>query len=560
MKTPVSILIPTKNEQENIGKCLDSVSWADEVWVVDSRSKDQTPNIARSLGANVVDFVWDGKGPRKRNWALQNLPWKHEWVLLLDADEEVTPELRDEISAVVRAENVQAGFLIRFHYYFLGRKLRHGDPLWKLCLVKHRRARFETIHVPDVTGYDVELHEWVRVDGPIGRLRSALVHRDVEDLHHHFHRHNIYSDWEALLRTRYRHRNRAAEVQPKLFGSPVERRRFLKRLFLAFPGKPWIYFLYSYVLRGGFLDGREGFIYTVLKSFYWYQISVKEYEIRLRARLNPTPDDRQAGLAQEREAQIRFYRESIDPEEEITRPRCYPRPVQYLLDFKLQTAWQLLNGDASTARNAQEKTLVVCCGSGMEAEMVARTGQRVIALDLSLEAVCRAGERARRYGLQFDRVVGDAENLPFASGAVDFVFAHDGLHHLPDAYRGVREMLRVARRAVVIAEPADAALTRLSVKLGISGEYEEAGNYVCRLRPEKLIQVFRECGLHKWRFLRSLIYYQPWTFPLYRRFEKPPFFWLFRTCFYLSNLVFGRWGNSLRAVAWKAEAPTKTKP
>src|SRR2546427_12153783 len=124
---------------------------------------------------------------------------------------------------------------------------------------------------------------------------------------------------------------------------------------------------------------------------------------------------------------------------------------------------------------------------------------------------------------------------------------------------GVREMVRVARRAVVIAEPADAALTRLAIKLGISGEYEEAGNYVYRLRKEKLIEVFRDCGLRRWRFRRNLIYYQPWTFRAYRWCDSPPLFWLFRAGFHLANLLLGRWGNSLRAVAWKSETPDEVR-
>ena len=267
------------------------------------------------------------------------------------------------------------------------------------------------------------------------------------------------------------------------------------------------------------------------------------------------PHQQEMNRLGEREKQIRFYGESVDPEEEISRPRCYPRPVQYLLDFKIRTAWQMLNGDTTAACKGEEKTLVVCCGSGMELEMMARTGRRIIALDLSYDAVLRARERARRYGLRWDLVVGDAENLPFRPGAVDFAFVHDGLHHLRDAYRGVREMARVARRAVVIAEPADAALTRLAIKLGISGNYEEAGNYVYRLRKEKLIEVFRDCGLRRWRFRRNLIYYQPWTFRAYRWCDSRPLFWLFRAGFHLANLLLGRWGNSLRAVAWKSETP-----
>jgi len=556
MKVPISILIPTKNEQENIVKCLQSVSWADEIYVIDSHSADQTASLARSLGAEVIDFQWDGIGPRKRNWALRNLPWKHEWLLLLDADEEVSPALGDEMARAICSSSSIAGYLIRFHYFFLGRKLTHGDPLWKLCLVRHRLAQFESVNVPEVTGYDVELHEWVRLDGPIGRLRSVIVHRDFQNLYHHFQRHNIYSDWEALLRTRHRHRNLSGEVLPRLFGSPVERRRFWKRLFLALPGRPWLYFLYSYLLRGGFLDGGEGLQYNVLKSFYWYQVRLKELELRRTDVLSSATREGSKIGGSQRSNQLAFYRESVDPEEEITRPRCYPRPVQYLLDFKISTAWSLLNGNSSPAADALRSVLVVCCGSGMESEMVARAGRRVVALDLSLDALLRARERGRRFGVTFDLVVGDTESLPFRDSAFDYVFVHDGLHHLPDAYGGVREMLRVARRAAIIAEPADAALTRLSVKLGISGEYEDAGNYVYRLDPAKLTALFRAEGLLHWRFRRNLVYYQPWTFPFYRLFEKRPLFDLFRLGFRFLNLFFGRWGNSLRAVAWK---PTSQK-
>jgi glycosyltransferase involved in cell wall biosynthesis len=282
MTVAISVLVPTKNEERNISKCLESVAWADEIYVVDSCSTDRTAEIARSQGAAVVPFSWHGKGPRKKNWALDHLPWKHEWVLVVDADEEVPPALRDEITAAVCRPSSHAAFLVPYHYYFLGRLLRHGAPLWKLVLFKHRLARFERMEVSEVTGYDVELHEHPLVRGSIGRLRSPMIHRDNETLHHHFQRHNIYSDWEALLRTRYRHRSLEDEIRPCLFGSAVERRRFLKRLFLRLPGKPWIYFFYSYVLRCGFLDGRPGLIYNGLKAFYWYQIGIKEYEIRLR--------------------------------------------------------------------------------------------------------------------------------------------------------------------------------------------------------------------------------------------------------------------------------------
>ncbi|HSF32808.1 MAG TPA: glycosyltransferase family 2 protein [Candidatus Tectomicrobia bacterium] len=283
MAVPLSVLIPTRNEEQNIRKCLESVAWADEIYVVDSCSADHTTAIARSLGAEVVNFTWDGRGPRKLNWCLNNIGFRNEWLLVVDADEEPSAALREEIAArVLPGKEPYAAYLIPYYYYFLGQLLKHGDPLRKLVLMKHSLARYEDREIPGMTTYDLEMHCHPIVAGKVGRLTSRMIHRDFDDLHHHFSRHNVYSDWEALLRTRYRHRNLDGEIHPHLFGSAMERRRFLKRLFLTLPGKPWLYFFYSYLLRGGFLDGRPGFIYSGLKAFYWYQISIKEYEIRQR--------------------------------------------------------------------------------------------------------------------------------------------------------------------------------------------------------------------------------------------------------------------------------------
>ena len=559
-KLPLSVLIPAKNEAANIEKCLGSVAWADEVYVVDSSSDDGTARIAKRNGATVVDFEWDGRGPRKKNWALMNLPWKHEWVLILDADEEVTPELREEIRDVLRHGTSHSGFLVRYFYSFLGRSMRHGDRLWKPVLLRHARARFEDVHVPEVTAYDVELHEHPRIEGTVGRLRSVMVHRDMATKNHFFDRHNTYSDWEALLLTKYRNRERDKEIQGKMFGTPIERRRFAKRLFLSLPGRPLNYFLYSYVLRGGFLDGRAGFIYNVLKSFYWYQIGVKEYELRLREQRERNRPPSNGGKGDSKRKQIDFYREEVDPEEEITRPGCYPRPVKYLLENKIEETWRLFGNHEREGGRRVETVLVVCCGSGMESEMIAKWGKKVVALDLSIDAVKRARVRAQRNSVHYTALAGDVEKLPFPDRSFDLVFVHDGLHHIPDPYAGVREMLRVARQGILVAEPADGILTRLAVKLGVSDLYEEAGNYVYRLDIERLAAVFQESEVHKWMFQRGLVYYQPWTFRIYRLFEPQPFYWLFRLGFRVSNLFLGRWGNALRAVAWKEESRSAAGP
>ncbi|MGO9455395.1 MAG: glycosyltransferase family 2 protein [Candidatus Binataceae bacterium] len=274
----VSILIPARNEEKNIEKCLRTVSWSDDIYVVDSSSRDRTAELARRMGANVVQFQWDGKGARKKNWALQTIAWKHEWVLIVDADEEVPGALASEIQRT-RDDVPYAGYRIRYTYYFLGQPLLYGAPLWKLILVRHPTVRYELLNLPEFTGYDVEVHEHPIVQGPIGKLRERMIHRDNEGLHHFFERHNIYSDWEALLRTKYKDLPLDANrVPPKLFGNSSERRRWLKRLFLNTPGRPLLYFLYAYLWRRGFLDGEAGFYYASLIATYWHQVQAKEYE------------------------------------------------------------------------------------------------------------------------------------------------------------------------------------------------------------------------------------------------------------------------------------------
>ena len=275
-KARVSVLVPTRNEESNIARCLDSLTWADEIYVVDSASTDATQQIARAKGANVVTFRWDGRGPKKRNWALDNLPWRNDWVLFLDADEEVSPALRAEIITTIESPDACDGLIVTSRFVFLGRLIRHGAPIRKLILCRHRMTRYERVDVPQVSAYDMEIHEYPVVQGRVGRFKAELIHHHFENLHRHFERHNVYSDWDANLWTR----DLDSEVQPSLFGNAMERRRWLKRTFMKLPGKSLVYFIYSYVLRGGFLDGKPGFIFNVLRAFYWFQISVKMYELR----------------------------------------------------------------------------------------------------------------------------------------------------------------------------------------------------------------------------------------------------------------------------------------
>src|SRR3954454_20222821 len=177
-KARVSVLVPVKNEAENLRRCLPALDWADEVFVVDSASTDETVAVAESFGASVVQFAFNGTYPKKKNWALDNLPFHNEWVLIVDADEVVVPELAEEVARRTAADEAD-GFYLNMKYYFLGRRIRHCGyaEAWNLRLFKHRLGRYERMPVaPDASTGDNEAHEHVELRGCVLRLVHELDH------------------------------------------------------------------------------------------------------------------------------------------------------------------------------------------------------------------------------------------------------------------------------------------------------------------------------------------------------------------------------------------------
>ncbi len=245
---------------------------------------------------------------------------------------------------------------------------------------------------------------------------------------------------------------------------------------------------------------------------------------------------------QSRARQIAFYA-SLDAEVEIERPRHYPRPVRFLIEEKLRRALDLLG------RVTSADALCVCGGSGMDAEWVAHRGIRPTILDLSPEALTRARFRARRHGFEVTLVRGDAARLPFSDRCFGIALVHDGLHHLDEPLCAIDEMARVARRELIVMEPARAALTRLAVALGLAAEVEPAGNVVRRLDAAEARARIQSRGWRHVRSARDLVYYQRWTFPYYHRFESGPAFSVFVLAYRLVNVAIGRWGNSVKVVA-----------
>ena len=276
---PVTVILPVLNEETNLPEALRSVAFADEIVVVDSGSTDRTVELAEAAGARVVHFDYAPGGSKKKGWALEHLEPRNPWVLLLDADERITPTLRDEILAAIAAP-AATGYCVDRELVFMGRRLRCFSPNWNLRLFRAGSARIEDLGLDDLpfTG-DNEIHEHVRVDGPIGFLASPLLHDDDRGLTAWLERHNKYATWEAHFYRKLRREPVGAGPVALLRLDPFERKRVLRRIWVRLPLRPLLRFVTWYFLRRGFLDGRQGFVFCVLMAYYEFIIGAKLREL-----------------------------------------------------------------------------------------------------------------------------------------------------------------------------------------------------------------------------------------------------------------------------------------
>lgn len=282
-RLPVTVLVAAKNEAVNLPKCLAAVvGRVDRVLVLDSHSTDGSAYIARRHGAEVVQFDHRGGYPKKRQWALDTLDIRTDWVFLLDADEVVPPALWDEIERAIAEPTASAAFLVTKGFHFLGQRFRYGGfSFAAVLLFRNGRARFERLVDDPAGGLDMEVHERVIVDGPIGRLRTPLVHDDFKGLEAYLDRHNKYSTWEARLRHRFLSTGEYGEqgVKPRLFGNAQERRRWLKKVAVRVPFEPWLWFAYHYLFKLGVLEGCRGLIACRIRAQYISDVRAKVYEL-----------------------------------------------------------------------------------------------------------------------------------------------------------------------------------------------------------------------------------------------------------------------------------------
>jgi glycosyltransferase involved in cell wall biosynthesis len=282
-KLPVSVIVAARNEEKNLPRCLEALRDVGEVYVIDSHSTDATPGIARSFGAKVVQFHYQGGWPKKRQWAMENLPLAFDWILLVDADEALTPELATEIRGAIQKQDTN-GYYISLRMHFLGRVLRHGDAsFWKLSLFRRGKGRYECrFKDQDASMADMEVHEHVVVEGSTLRLRSPLIHHNVESLSRYIQKHDAYSNWES--RVLLQREPSISELPPALFGTQAQRRRWLKKKLYAVPGSPVLLFCYRYFLRLGFLDGIPGLVYCGFQAVQMFHTKAKIYELKTKMR------------------------------------------------------------------------------------------------------------------------------------------------------------------------------------------------------------------------------------------------------------------------------------
>jgi glycosyltransferase involved in cell wall biosynthesis len=265
-----SVIILAFNSVDSIEATLvQARGVSDDIHVVDSFSTDDTVALCLQRGAQVLQHAFENYGAQ-RNWAIDNVVPRYSWQLHLDADERLTPELIASIRALPETP-AESGFLLARLVQFLGRQLRHGgmSPTWHLRLFRNGAARCEE------RKYDQHFY---LTEGSTGQLHGYMIDEIRMSLSEWTARHNRWSDAEVLEQVAAAS---GARIQPRLTGNPVERKRFLRGLYNDAPlfVRPFVLFIYRYFVRLGFLDGKEGFIFWTLQTFWFrFLIDAKIFE------------------------------------------------------------------------------------------------------------------------------------------------------------------------------------------------------------------------------------------------------------------------------------------
>ncbi len=281
MATPVTVIILAYNEEQNLPQALASVcGWAEQVIVLDSFSTDRTPEIAREFGCDLFQNKFENYA-KQRNYALQ-LPIRSEWVFFLDSDEWLPGALKEEISQIIQSNPLENGFYVKRRFIWMDCWIRHGYyPTWILRLFRFGKGRCE----------ERSVNEHIIVEGRVGFLKNDFFHQDRKGISYWIEKHNRYATLEAeeLLKAKIRNIHQE-EITASFWGSQAERKRWLRhQVWERVPPliRPFFYFTYRFILRGGFIDGRKAFIYHFLQAL-WFPFLIDVKYIELKQRLKKT--------------------------------------------------------------------------------------------------------------------------------------------------------------------------------------------------------------------------------------------------------------------------------
>lgn len=266
----ISVLILTKNEQQDLPGCLKAFAWCDDIHVFDSCSTDDTVAIAKSFGAQITIREFDNWSDHQ-NWGLRNIPFKNEWVYYSDADERMTPELAEFLMKFSGNPGEHVALRVKRRDYLMGQWLKHVTPSpFNIRFFKPNRIRYERLTNPLTI-----------VDGPIANTDAYFDHYPFsKGMTHWLSKHNSYSSAEAGQIVANRRAGASFSLYKAVFSKDVNDRRFnQKEFYYRLPFKPFIMFLLLYILKRGFLDGRAGFTFVVLRSIYEYMIVLKVKEL-----------------------------------------------------------------------------------------------------------------------------------------------------------------------------------------------------------------------------------------------------------------------------------------
>ncbi len=267
----VTVMVFTFNEEVHLPACLASLSWCDDVVVVDSFSTDNSEAICKAANARFFQHEFRGFGSQ-RNWALDNTEPVNEWILILDADERVPPELADELAQIALYAPAEVGaYRIKRRFYMWGRWLRYSSlyPTWVVRLIRRGRVRY----------IDRGHAETQTIQGMTCDLNNDLIDENLKGIDEWFARQNRYTTKDALYEVSA---SRPLDWAGIMSRDGLRRRASIKQLASKLPGRPLAYFLYSYVFRLGLLDGRDGLTFCIMKAMYQEMVEIKKYDMRRR--------------------------------------------------------------------------------------------------------------------------------------------------------------------------------------------------------------------------------------------------------------------------------------